>query len=312
TELADLFDVSPKTMRELVQFLGVAGVPGETLTYQHEDLFDIDWEALEQHDLVSLTQVVAVDDTPRFSSTETAALIAGLHALTPLMPAAMQAVAASTAHKLSEVQQVDGRRASVSVSADASDRNLQLVATAVEQSRELRFSYRDAGGQSTMRSVRPIQLRQSGGAWYLRAFCFERDAERTFLVDRMRDLNTQPAAPNDTPRHTAPDDTSQPPTVGAASQPPATGDASADLGADPLLATVKMRLSARHRLADFLPMIIAEDEVGWVRATIELRHAAAAIRVVQAAPGDVIIEQPAAAREAVRQWAERALAHYDA
>lgn len=61
SELASMFGVDAPAVRKLVRFLGVAGVPGETQTYQHEDLFDIDWDALEQHDIVSLTQTVAVD-----------------------------------------------------------------------------------------------------------------------------------------------------------------------------------------------------------------------------------------------------------
>src|SRR5690606_22997149 len=89
SDLAETFAVEASLLRRLVKFLGVAGVPGETRTYQHEDLFDIDWQALEQDDVVHLTHTVALDDTPRFSSSETAVLIAGLHAVQELLPAPM-------------------------------------------------------------------------------------------------------------------------------------------------------------------------------------------------------------------------------
>src|SRR5690606_24460475 len=74
-ELASVFEVDAETLRGLIEFLGTAGIPGETSTYQDEDLFDIDWEALDRDDIVRLTRVVAVDDTPRFSASEQAALI---------------------------------------------------------------------------------------------------------------------------------------------------------------------------------------------------------------------------------------------
>jgi proteasome accessory factor C len=34
------------------------------------------------------------------------------------------------------------------------------------------------------------------------------------------------------------------------------------------------------------------------------------VRLVQRAPGEIVIEQPAEAREAVREWADRALSAY--
>ncbi len=46
-ELAHTFKVEPVTLKKLVTFLGTAGIPGETLAYQHNDLFDLDWDALE-------------------------------------------------------------------------------------------------------------------------------------------------------------------------------------------------------------------------------------------------------------------------
>lgn len=307
-DLADVFEVDVKTLRRLVQFLGVAGVPGETRTYQHEDLFDIDWDALEQHDLVSLTRVVAVDDAPRFSSVETAALMAGLHELAPMLPDEMQAVVTRTAEKLASVETVDVRSSSVSVTQDPVHDQLSTITAAITDEVGLSFAYQDGRGEETQRTVIPLLLGQSSGAWYLRAFCLDRGAQRTFLVDRMRDSSRLALSPQhrDGPH---------------AAEALSRAAFSVDPSAEHATVTVKLRVLRRalHRIADFTPTVLTADsrqngaEVpsGWVYAEVELLHPSVAARLVQAAPSEVVVESPHEAREAVREWADRALAGYD-
>lgn len=291
-DLAAMFGVNAATVRKLVRFLGVAGVPGETQTYQHEDLFDIDWDALEQHDVVSLTQTVAVDETPRFSSAETSAMIAGLHALTPMLPGEMQQTATSAAQKLASVRPADGGPGAVSITGDAAPQSLAEITSAISEQTRLNFEYRAADGTLTQRTVEPLLLGQSGGAWYLRAYCLDRSAERTFLLDRMRNLRVLAE------------------TSAQRSGEPAT----ATLGVEGAELTARLRLTrlALQRLIDFAPRVLAETESGWLVAEVDLLHAGVAVRLVQAAPGEVVVEQPEAARAAVRAWAARALAAYDA
>ena len=62
-------------IRQAVRLIAVSGVPGETTQYQHDDLFDIDWDAFEQDDEIAITHLVAIDESPRFSAREAAALI---------------------------------------------------------------------------------------------------------------------------------------------------------------------------------------------------------------------------------------------
>ncbi len=291
TELASRFAVEPEIVRQLVRFLGVAGVPGETQTYQHEDLFDIDWEALEQFDLVSLTQIVAVDDTPRFSSVETAALIAGLHALAPMLPEEMRATARSTADKLSQVQPAPGARGAVSISEDPEQTRLTVITSAIANGRQLAFDYRDARDVSTHRRVEPLLLSQSGGAWYLRAFCLDREAERTFMIDRLREPRELEGAATHVP---SPD-----------------AEKGSNVEGAQLTARVALSRAALQRIADFAPRTLGATDSGWVLAEVDLLHPAVAVRLVQAAPGEVVVEAPAAARDAVQRWAERALSGYD-
>ncbi|MBK0297402.1 WYL domain-containing protein, partial [Bacillus sp. S34] len=68
----------PETrIRRAVELIAVSGVPGETMQYQHGDLFDIAWDDFDQNDMIVLTNLVAIDDSPRLSAREASALIAG-------------------------------------------------------------------------------------------------------------------------------------------------------------------------------------------------------------------------------------------
>lgn len=288
-QLAEAFDVPPRLMRELIEFLGTAGVPGETGAYQHEDLFDIDWDALELHDLVRLTQVVAVDEVPRFSPAEHAALIAGLQALAPLLPSEEAEHARSAGKKLSAM----GDSMAISAAAEIADRRIAVITRAIDEGTRVSFAYQDLRGDRSERTVEPFALTQSTGGWYLRGYCLDREAERTFLVDGMRQLRARPDA---------------------AVRRRADGPVTPSIGPHEtnIVATIRVRERSLARVSAFAPRVRGAAALGWIRAEVELSHAAAACRIVQAAPGDVIVEAPASAREAVHAWAERALAGYRA
>ena len=287
TELADAFNVPPDLLRTLVRFLGTAGVPGETLSYQHEDLFDIDWDALERDDMVSLTRTVAVDDAPRFAPAETAALVAGLHALTAVLPERDAELARATAAKLGTALGVPEEAAVLSITADPADPRLPILVTAIEDGRVVAFEYRDATGAHTSRTVDPMSLDQDRGAWYLRAHCHDRDAARTFRLDHMRELVV---LDDEAERHSA-----EPESLVRTFQ---------------LVASLPLVMLPR--IEGFGPEILSEDESGRVRVHIEAWHEQSAIQLVQLAPGEIVVEAPEHARRAVHEWAARGLAGSDA
>ena len=290
-ELAERFSVPPDLVRSLVRFLGTAGVPGETLSYQHEDLFDIDWDALEQQDLVSLTRTVAVDEAPRFAPLETAALVAGLQALTHLLGPEDAELARATAAKLGAALGAE-RGSPVSVTDAPEDPRVPALVAAIEADREIAFVYRDAGGVDTHRTVRPRSLTQGSGTWYLRGYCLDRAADRTFRVDQMRELHVG-ASPE--------------PTAPAATDP--TAPASDERGLTILALVTPAALS---QLAGFAPEVLEEHVDGRLRVRVEAWHRGAAVQLVQVLPGAVEIEAPESARAAVNEWADRALAAYGA
>src|SRR5690606_35949746 len=78
-EAARDFEVSPKQMRSMVEKLTLIGLPGDAGFWQPpQEQFDINWDLLDEHDVIELTNDVALRRVPRFTTREAAALVAGL------------------------------------------------------------------------------------------------------------------------------------------------------------------------------------------------------------------------------------------
>jgi predicted DNA-binding transcriptional regulator YafY len=75
---------------------------------------------------------------------------------------------------------------------------LALIATACRDHDRLRFDYHNHGGTSSTRTVEPHRLVHTGRRWYLLAWDTDREAWRTFRVDRVEPHT--PTGPRFTPR----------------------------------------------------------------------------------------------------------------
>src|SRR3954467_9856005 len=137
SEAAEHFGMTPQQIREAVELIAVSGVPGETDAYQHGDLFDINWDAFEERDEIVITNLVAIDDSPRFSAREAAALIAGLQYLSALPENADRAAIASLMSKLGRGS--SGEPSAVAVEASETDETVALIRRSVEQGVSVEF-----------------------------------------------------------------------------------------------------------------------------------------------------------------------------
>ncbi|MFF0860937.1 helix-turn-helix transcriptional regulator [Nonomuraea sp. NPDC050227] len=80
---------------------------------------------------------------------------------------------------------------------------LTVIASACRDHERLRFDYRAHSGAASRRSVEPYRLVHDRRRWYLVAWDVDRDAWRTFRVDRIEPRT--PAGPRFTPRELPPD-----------------------------------------------------------------------------------------------------------
>ncbi len=186
-QLAQHFDISPAQVQELVQLLAMSGVPGENGYYQHQDLFDINWDLFEEQHIVELWQHVAVDSTPRFSAREAAALLAGLQFISGIVPTSDKEIIERLVSKIAFGASAQPENLLVTAAPVPVD--LGVIREAVTSQHSVLFVYRNALGIENPRSVDPLRLDLVGESWYLRGWCHEREALRTFRLDRISQLS---------------------------------------------------------------------------------------------------------------------------
>ncbi|MCU1480800.1 MAG: DeoR family transcriptional regulator [Subtercola sp.] len=290
-EAAAHFEVSEEQVREAVRLIAVSGVPGDTAQYQHSDLFDIAWDAFEENDEIQITHRVALDDSPRFSAREAAALIAGLQYLQALPETLDSSVLTSLMAKLSRGASEAPSQVAVARS-EASD-SLLTIRSAVAAGRQIEFDYVSSRGDREHRVVDALRIDSNNEDWYLRGWCHTRQGIRTFRLDRMADL-TQTDAPN----------TYSP---GDLPLPDSLFDGSGE--------TQGVVLEVLPAAVGLLGEYLGEGEPqlasgALTRVTVRVAHIHGLKRLVASLPGVVRVVDPADARRAVHDWAVEALAAY--
>jgi proteasome accessory factor C len=290
-EVAEHFGVDAEQIREAVRLIAVSGVPGETSTYQYEDLFDIAWDDFEDNDQIVLTNQVALDDSPRFSAREAAALIAGLQYLSALPENADRAAVASLMTKLS--RGASAQPSPLAVEDTGSDATLALIRESVTTGVQLEFDYLGARGTRERRRVDPLRVESMDADWYLRGWDHLRGAVRTFRLDRISNprVSEQPIS------HSAAD--------------VALPDSLFESSADDLVVTVDVTNSAAALLADYIPDGAEREQLeGRVRTKVRVSHYHGLKRLMASMPGVATVVEPAEARRVVAEWAAAGAARY--
>lgn len=291
TEVAEHFGLPPERVRSLVSLIALSGVPGETRQYLHGDLFDILWDEFELNDRIVLTHQVAIDDSPRFSAREAAALIAGLQYLSALPNNADTDAIASLMAKLTRGASAPPTQLAVARRDAGVTR--ELLQAALTSGTQVEFDYLNARGAQEHRLVDPLRIESVDNDWYLRGWCHLREAVRTFRVDRISD-------PHTTTRERSPHsaDILLPDTLFQAS----TGDLDIRLELD----TAAMPLLADYRPERSVPVGPGVR----TRTTLRVAHSHALKRLVAGLAGIVTVLEPAEPRRVVAEWAAAGIAQY--
>lgn len=291
TEAAGHFGVPDEHIREAVRLIGVSGIPGETAMYQHGDLLDIAWDTFEENDEIVLTNLVAIDESPRFSAREAAALIAGLQYLSSLPEHADRDAIASLSSKLS--RGASSAPSPVGVEASETNSTLALIRDSVQKGLRFQFDYLNSQGQGERREVDPLRVESIDADWYLRGWDHSREAVRTFRLDRM----STPAITDDPITH-EPRDVPLP-------------DALFEGSADDLIVTIDVAVAAMPLLADYIPEgTVGSEHDGLVRTKVRVSHYHGLKRLIARLPGVATVIEPAEARAVVEQWAASGAARY--
>ncbi len=291
-ETAAHFGVDPEVVRESVRLIAVSGVPGDTAAYQPDDLFDIAWDDFEDRGEIVLTHLVAIDDSPRFSAREAAALIAGLQYLSGLPEHADRGAIATLMGKLS--RGASATPSQMAVGGGETDATLSAIRSSVELGRQLEFDYLGGRGERERRRVDPLRVESVDADWYLRGWCHLRRAVRTFRLDRMQEV-----AVTGEPILNRPSDVALPERLFEGSP-------------DDLEVVIEVVPSALALLSDYLPDGAPTTRSGdRIRAVLRVSHLGGLARLIAGMPGVAAVVEPASARAAVAAWASAGASRYD-
>ncbi len=287
-EAAAEFDVTESQMRAMVEKLTVIGLPGEGGFWQMaNDLFDIDWDLLDEHGIVSITNTVGLERTPRLTAREAAALLAGLQMAASLPGVGDSGIVQGLLAKLA--RGASSAPADVIVAPEAVDDVRVAVADALRAGVAVSFTYKAPDAPVTTRTVDPVKVHIASGQWYLQGWCHLRQAMRTFHLDRVSDVRL----------------TGIPISHGGERVPalfePSESDAVVEL---------TVRADVLPLLADYLDRASVSGEGEMRTAQIRVADERSLKRVAARHSGDVEVRAPASARHAVAAWAEAGLAQY--
>lgn len=286
-EAAAEFDVSETQMRGMVRSLTLIGLPGERGYWQQpQELFDINWDLLDEHDIIEITNDVGLRRVPRLTAREAAALLTGLQMTAALPSVASSELISGLIAKLA--RGASTAPAEVIVAPEPVDEVRTLVAEAIRMQRAIAFTYRVPDAEPTVRTVDPAKVLITHGQWYLQGWCHLRRAMRTFHLDRVSDAQL-----TDTPiAHTS--------------------DLAPELFATTVeeVATIEFPESIAILLGDYLDRAEAHSLDGTVTAQLRVGDPRSLKRLAARFGGVLKVREPLFARVAAREWAAEALALY--
>ncbi|WP_449408221.1 helix-turn-helix transcriptional regulator [Microbacterium maritypicum] len=288
SEAASEFGVTPREMRQMVEKLTVIGLPGDSGYWQQpQEMFDINWDLLEQEDVIEITNDVALRRVPRFTAREAAALLAGLQMVAAVPAVSDSGLVSGLISKLS--RGAADAPAEVVVAPSAVDEVRQVVSAGIRDGVAVSFTYQAPDAAPTTRTVDPVQVLITNAQWYLQGWCHLRRAMRTFHLDRVSDARLTDI-----------------PITHAGDHVPEAFAAAADEG--------EVRVRVPERIAPLLRGFLSGDEIesvdGVVTARLHLADPRGVKRLAARFGGVIEVVEPGVARTATREWAAAGLALY--
>jgi predicted DNA-binding transcriptional regulator YafY len=195
-ELADLFEVSPRTIYRDIDAINMAGIPVRSTSGVGGG-----FEIMQNYKL----------DRTVFSTSDLSALLMGLSGLSnmirgdELVNALAKVKSFIPADKAKDIE-LKANQILIDLSPWISNRNLQpyleMIKTALQESKLLSFEYVNRYGNKTARTAEPYQLVLKNSHWYWLGYCYKRNDFRLFKLSRTSNLQIQDElfSPRDYPK----------------------------------------------------------------------------------------------------------------
>ena len=184
-ELADMFEVSLRTIYRDIDALSMAGIPicstpGVGGGFEIMPKYKIDKNV--------------------FSTADLSALLMGLSGLSNIVRGdevvhALAKVKSFIPAEYSKDIEVKANQIYIDLSPWIGNRNIQpyleTIQTALHEKRLLTFTYTDRHGNQTTRTAEPYQLVLKSNHWYFQGYCYKRNDFRLFRLSRILDLHME-------------------------------------------------------------------------------------------------------------------------
>ena len=184
-ELAERFEVSPRTIYRDIDTINMAGIPVRSVSGVGGG-----FEIMQQYKL----------DKNVFSTADLSAILMGLSNLSNVMRgdelinAIAKVKSFIPADRAKDIE-LKANQICIDLSPWMGNRNIQpfleIIKTALQESRLLTFEYVAHHGNKTTRTVEPYQLVLKSSHWYLQGYCYKRNDFRLFRLSRMSNLKMQ-------------------------------------------------------------------------------------------------------------------------
>ncbi|MEA5142818.1 MAG: YafY family protein [Oscillibacter sp.] len=184
-ELADLFEVSPRTIYRDIDAINMAGIPVCSTSGVGGG-----FEIMQKYKI----------DKKVFSTADLSAILMGLSGLSnmirgnELVNALAKVKSFIPADRAKDIE-VKANQIRIDLSPWMGNRNIQpyleMIKTALQESRLLTFEYIAHHGNKTTRTVEPYQLVLKSSHWYLQGYCHKRNDFRLFKLSRMSNLQME-------------------------------------------------------------------------------------------------------------------------
>ena len=181
-ELAKMFEVSPRTIYRDIDTINMAGIP----VYSTPGVGG-GFEIMEQYKI----------DRNVFSTTDLSSILMGLSSISNMvrddeLVNALAKVRSFIPGERAKEIELKANQVFIDLSPWMSSRNLksslEIIKTALQESRLLSFEYADRHGNKTKRTAEAYQLVLKGTHWYLQGYCRKRNDFRLFKLSRISKL----------------------------------------------------------------------------------------------------------------------------
>jgi len=187
-ELADMFEVSPRTIYRDIDTINMAGIPvcsapGVGGGFEIMQKYKIDKKVFSTADLSSILMGLSNLST-MIRGDELVNALAKVKSFIP-------------ADRAKDIE-LKANQIYIDLSPWMGYRNIQpyleIIKTALQESKLLSFEYADRYGNKTARTAEPYQLVLKGNHWYWQGYCHKRNDFRLFKLSRTSNLQIQDEA----------------------------------------------------------------------------------------------------------------------